>query len=509
MSNQSRFDTRELLSGNGGYFFNTDCLYPLGINRYQCDIRLSSCKEPLLAGTRGVLLLGSRAMDQWLPEHITKANTLHELRGSAYQLDPNVDVTYLASYLPQDAVDIIDHEKKLNILAAGALGGLADDKKTDDDSGVSEKRRHSTTFRANYRFWLKKDVEKLVRIIKSPINPGRLPAQTPTTYEIYPNASIVIDLLLCTKQSLLFFDMETTPDLRITCFAFGFGIDAVFVVPVVRHDYSLAYDNTTLARIFRALTIAIRDNTLIAHNGAGFDFFVLGVKYHIPIGKKVYDTMIAQHRIYPDIEKSLGHCTSLWTYEPYHKDEANFSFGSVEQAYKLWAYCGKDVSTMIRIYEAQQKHANTIPGLRESIDQANASIRPYLITTILGISYNVDRVIETMAENDRLLTQYLRMIKLLIGAECSKRIKPKSKTSVECLPMSNSQCTSYFHKEMGYKVQGYGKVRKDGSRAPSLAEKLMLKLRLQYNNPVIDLCLAYRQTAKESSSLKFTPLDWR
>jgi hypothetical protein len=57
---------------------------------------------------------------------------------------------------------------------------------------------------------------------------------------------------------------------------------------------------------------------------------------------------------------------------------------------------------------------------------------------------------------------------------------------------------------------GWGKESKvDGKRKPSLSKKAIYKLRLKFDNPVIDFIIAYRQLAKETSSLKFNPFTWR
>lgn len=501
MSNPSRFDNKRLLDANGGHYFSSECLGSK-TNRFQCDIRLTSNKQPLLTGTKCVLLLGEKALQEHMPEHIVKGNTLHELRGYAYDVN---GVAHVASYLPQDAMDPQNYEQRLN---EHLQVGQQDDVVAKTEEGAADKKRHAKTDRKNYKFWLKKDTQKALRLVYE--LDGRIPQEQESHYVIYPSADTIVDRLSRSSGSHLFFDMETNGfDRRITCFAFAFDLETVYVVPIVRHDYTLAYNPIDTARIFRALALAAKRNTLVAHNGAGFDFPILAIDYHIPIGRLVYDTMVAQHRIFPDIEKSLGHCVSLWTWEPYHKDEANFAFGSQQQWFRNLQYCGKDVSTMVRVLRAQLAYADTVPGMLASIEQANRSIRPYLITSLQGMRYNPKAIAELLTENDRLCTHYLRAIKLLIGPACAARIKPKSKTAVECMPTSNAQCTNYFHGELGYRIVGYGKKKKDGTKGPSLAEKHMLKLRLQYNNPVIDLCLAYRQVAKESTSLQFQPLFWR
>ncbi len=64
--------------------------------------------------------------------------------------------------------------------------------------------------------------------------------------------------------------------------------------------------------MLRALAVALRDNTVVIHN-ALFDLFVLAYRYGIPAPPNVYDTMLAHHRLFPEVEKSLGHCISLYT----------------------------------------------------------------------------------------------------------------------------------------------------------------------------------------------------
>lgn len=493
MSHPSRFDTDSLLTANGGYYFCTEVLYPLGITRYNCDIRLADSKsEPLLPNTKVVLLLGSRAMTLWLPPEIVKDNKLDNLRGSPYQLN---GIVYLCSYSPQDAVDRQAWESQLNPEMLDWLEQEVSRRQETDP--LSMKKRKGLTFRANYRFWLKKDVEKAIKILEKGI-----PEDEPTNYIIYPNSIVAVDALSSNRDAFLYFDMETDIQSgRITCFSFAYNLQSVYIVPVVLHDYSLAYSELALCQIFRALAIAISRNTLVAHNGAAFDFFMLAWKYRIPIGRRVYDTMIAAHRVFPMVEKSLGHQVSLWTYESYHKDEAQFAFGNREQAEALWRYCGKDVSSMIKVHKAITAYARTMPGLESSIDQAMQSIRPYLLTTLMGIPYVMEKVIETIAENDRLMTQYLRIIKWFIGEESYALIKKRSK---KALPGSNSQCCMYFHDMLEYKVMARSKKP---PKKPSLAEKPMFKLKLAYDNPVIDLILAYRKCQKETGTLKFVPWD--
>lgn len=495
MSNPSRFDRPgRILSANGGQFFDY-CLTP-AMSRHQCDIRLLNCNDPLREGTRCVLVLGEPAQKKYMGV----STTLNEQRGSPVILN---GIPYISSYLPQECVDFRQLESSRNpyLTNTTSLGadsqyfGSIDGEDTEVPS--DEKKHHGRTKHKNYSYWLNADVKKCQRICA---NPNVLHATPTTVYTIYPDANSVINWLSNVKGNKLFFDMETDANFNITCFAFGTDPSTVYVVPVIDHTYALAYEQTLLAQIFRSLAVAIRDNTIIAHNGSGFDYLILARNYKIPVGVNCCDTMLEHHRCATSVEKSLGHAISRWTYLPYHKDEGNFAYGNDRQAMQLWQYCGKDVSSMMHVHSGIHSHAATVPGLSESIDQTNASIRPYLISTLTGMSYSSEEMLLKIRDNDRYANAYMKLGRYLTGRE-------------RFLPTSPKDCVSYFHDQMDYPVLG-----KTPTGKPSLNEKIMLKLALAIKakakkdtgrddtaNPMIDLVLAYRGLIKESGSLGFVP----
>lgn len=485
LSNPSRFDvkTGSLLTGNGGTFFNGKCLFP-EYNRHQTDIRVKEDKSELLPNTKCLLLLGCPAMHSWLGN---VNHTLNEVRGTPLDYK---GIPTICSYLPQDSVDFKNHEKELNPLAAG----FEDEDFEEDEDDDTDEKKHGKTSWQHYGFWLKKDVERCKYILKNGL-PPRLNPQ----YIIYPREEEIISVLRNAKDQLLYFDCETDSNLNITCFSFAFNKDKIYVVPCLLPDYTWAYSN--LPQIYRALAIGIANNTIVAHNGSNFDFFVLAHKYRIAI-KKAIDTLLMMHRCYPEMEKSLGHGMSIWTWEQFHKDEGSGGYYNLEQAKKMWAYCGKDVFGMILIKEEIDKYALSRPGLTESIKQANESIRAYLTITLTGIRYDKELVDSITNENDRLMMQHIRMLEILIGKETLKTIRGKGQSS---MPGSNPQCVRYFHDMLGYPVVSRGKERQDGTRGASLGKKNMFKLRLKQNNPVIDVCIAYRETGKETGALRFDP----
>jgi hypothetical protein len=502
MSNPSRFDKQMLLSGQAGTWFNDTCLRP-EINRFQSHVldidAWNKLGRTFLDGTKVVLCCGPRAMKECMG---ILDNTLGQQRGAPIIKD---GIIFIATFNIQDTHDFKDFESYLNphlnggaqrydasgnAVAASSEDGNDD---TDEEAG-NEKSRHGVTNRANYRFWVTKDTKKAIRILKN----GYCPVTEPT-YNIYPNSQQIIHELTTTKSSTLYVDIETDTDFNITCFGYSFNdIPVINVVPLLRYNYTPAYSNN--GAILRALARAFRDNTTVAHNGAGFDFLVFPFKYHVAVDGLLYDTMIAVHRCFPEIEKSLGHSISLFTDLPFHKDEGIFEPHNEYQEQSLWKYNGKDVHAMREVHKGITEYAATVVGLPESIRQANESIRPYITTTLQGIRYRKDLLEEIVSINDRKLTQILRIINTLIGPESIKYVRGSSKSG---MPGSSTQCVRYFHDLMGYPVLQRSAITKK----PKLDEKSLLKLAIKHpDNPIIDLVLLYRGIAKETGSLGF--IEW-
>lgn len=482
LSNPSRFDKDALLSGAAGIKFNDECLAPNGVTRWHCEIRTSEDRRGLIDGTKCLLLLGDKAFADWVNPNYAKDYTLNEQRG--YPLStPYQNVQAICSYLPQEAFDLKDYESKLNPLlladAADTSNQAVDD---EDDSDV---KRHGRTSHSNYFFWLQRDAAKALAACRQ--------VPRPSSYDVTlaPSSNEIIKLLSETHSTSLYLDIETDiSDRNLLCVGFSFGEadsgNRVYVVPFLRWNYIIAYND--YAAILRAFSIALRRNTIICHN-AMFDLGILAHKYSLPFGSAIYDTMLAQHRCFPEAEKSLGHALSCWPsiWEPFHKDEGVFPPRNPDQEKQLWNYNAKDVWAMKLIKRAQQEYAQNDLGLQASIGQANRMIRPYIISMLQGMRFRNDIRTKTLNENDRLMTHYLRALRILVGREL--------------LPTSPQQCAKYLFQELEYPVQ-----YKTDKGNPSTGDKAIQKLKLKFpNNAVLDFILAYRERAKESGQLKFKP----
>jgi 3'-5' exonuclease len=503
LSNPSRFDKEykpgigNLLSATGGTLFG-EILQP-ELNSMMCDVRVMEDKSPWLEGTKCILLLGEHAMHEYALD--TRGNTLNEMRGSLLSVG---GIPAIASYPPQDAADMKNYEKTHNELSKDYEGD--DEVSVGDEDDEGDVKRFSPTKRSNYAFWLKKDIEKCKRILQNGVQFRGVASSDNNqrdilpTYYIYPTADEVVHILTTTKNTHFYFDMETDyEEQNLLCFAFSFDGINIYSVPILNNDYRPAYTN--YHHILRALAIAIRDNIIVAHNGACFDFFVLAFKYHIPV-YRCYDTMLAQHRCFPSVEKSLGHCVSLWTWERFHKDNNPGCYLTREHMSNMLKYCAKDVYTMYLVKQGIDKYAKTIPGLEASIKCAQDSIVPYLLMSLQGIAFDEQARKAITDENDKLMMQYIRMMNLLIGDKGLVEMKDHIKSFKGNFTGGNKQACAYFHNLLEYPVL----FRSPQSGLPSLGKKIMYRLAMKYpENAVIPIILKYRKVQKETSALKFIP----
>ncbi len=81
-----------------------------------------------------------------------------------------------------------------------------------------------------------------------------------------------------------------------------------------------------------------------------------------------WDTMVAQHVMWPELPRSLKYLTSIYTREPYYKDEGKEALSEDKKVWgtktdrdKLWRYNMKDCCVTREIQEAQEKEIREGP----------------------------------------------------------------------------------------------------------------------------------------------------
>ena len=154
----------------------------------------------------------------------------------------------------------------------------------------------------------------------------------------------------------------------------------------------------TLSRFAASRTPKIFHNALFdcLHNAA----------YYKIINNNIFcDTMIAQHAAYPTLPKSLAFCASLYTTEPYWKDEGRSLFDELKRGRQIdwdsmYTYNGKDCCLTYEIYEVlmeEIKDWSTEPAYKLMM----SLIQPCLFAMIRGTKISMYKLDQFKQQNEK------------------------------------------------------------------------------------------------------------
>ena len=445
LSEPSRHDKLGLLSGWAGSVFNN---FLLPLNRTSVDIRDLSVVEPLLKGTKVILALGERYL-----KLLSKDYSLNKLRGSIIYIN---DIVVIPTFSPQDALDRQNYE---------------DEDEVETEEGNT--KEFTRTKRKNWRWWLSQDIRKAVLFIY-----GKTPAVRSYSPVFCPSIAQLTPVLSSTTKENLYLDIETDKNLNHTCI--GLSTDSttdVFVVPVKKFDGGLWYEEREMLAFIKLLCLATRNKTVVGHN-LSFDLFVNYLRWRLPFPKTVFDTMLVWHRLYPELEKSLGHLISYFLFEPHHKGDSDFDPKTYEGSVKLWSYNAKDVGRMKQFYPLLATLVDKEKSTA-SVANVNRMLRPYLTMSAFGASLDTVKLEDSFKEFDDKRSVLCKVLNTVVGKELN--------------PSSPKQVGEYLYGELGLEEPEEDKT----------AENTLLTHALKKPAPSLKLIISIRGIRKSIGSLKF------
>jgi uracil-DNA glycosylase family 4 len=192
---------------------------------------------------------------------------------------------------------------------------------------------------------------------------GWVPPERRFTY--YETArEIIIALERVEKLGLrgdpLGFDIEGTVYSGVTCLSFAYTPNDAVLVPFInragKHLWTVEEEIELWTVISRILW---DDRICIIGQNLAYEKFVLAWCYDIEV-RNCGDTMFAQFILLCEFPKGLGFLNSLWTTEPYYKDER---VGTGDAEY--YAYNVKDSGTTLEIYQKQMEIISANPKFLE------------------------------------------------------------------------------------------------------------------------------------------------
>jgi uracil-DNA glycosylase family 4 len=245
---------------------------------------------------------------------------------------------------------------------------------------------------------------------------------------------VVCFLGRCKEQKEIAFDIEVMRE-EVSCISIAISPSDVISIPFVSNgsDY---FTPDQEADIWRRIGGLLEDIgiTKVGQNLA-FDNTFIFAKYGIHV-KNIKDTMIGQAILYPDFPKGLDFITSMYTKEPYYKDEGKkwFKFGGSEEDF--WVYNAKDSAVCTEsmpIIEAELVVANNL----DAVEWQTKLVEPLTYMQIRGI--NVDSK-GMQGESKRVEGEIARLTELL-----------QATTGYAINPGSSQQVQKYFYDIKGEK----------------------------------------------------------
>ncbi len=256
----------------------------------------------------------------------------------------------------------------------------------------------------------------------------------------------------------LSFDIETNRRNIITTISFANSSTEAYSFILSLNDNSIP--------LWRGIAkiLANPDIKKIAQNGS-FDIFHLA-DYHIPIVNYYWDTMVAQHIIYPELRKSLEVLASIYTLHPYWKNTARND---------MYNYNMLDSTVTFEIYERQKEIIMLNSEIKKAFFMEMDVLQPALFMSYKGVK--IDKVISDRALKSA--EEEIKKLSVIISKLCG-----------DINVNSPKQLMDYF-----YNVQGYKTIISRNTGKPTIDGKALNKLALR-GAPEAEIILKYRRKKK-------------
>ena len=255
----------------------------------------------------------------------------------------------------------------------------------------------------------------------------------------------------------------------------------------------------------------------VAQNGF-FDHSYLMRFNGIEVNNYIYDTMVAQHVSYAEQPKGIDTLASVYTDEPYWKDEGkNWSATDAEDVQRFLEYNGKDCCVGLEIWQAMESHELTKFNRREVHDfimkQAPAYSRMMYSGMLLDRN-EVNRLRTEYEESFRTMQRQLdeavmrhlmdviekaqEQNKPAIAARLTafiKKIAPGVNTDQGALNVNSSKILKeYLYEIRGFKVKTAKNSK--GKKVPTVREKALKELYMETGDPFLLTIVKIRQKRK-------------
>lgn len=182
-------------------------------------------------------------------------------------------------------------------------------------------------------------------------------------------------------------DIETQWYKNISCIGFSYDKSSALCVPFVAEGGQYWSDSQEAE--IRGYVDDILRNPNIEKYGQNFHFDWCYLKRDgFIVNNYAFDTRVAQHCIAPELPADLGFLTSIYTNEPYYKDEGK-DWRKVKDFNRYFTYNCKDAAVTREIVDAMKSEIVSF-GHKETFDFEMSLIPEFVDSTLKGMKYDVE-----------------------------------------------------------------------------------------------------------------------
>jgi len=225
----------------------------------------------------------------------------------------------------------------------------------------------------------------------------------------------VIKLEKLKKAPSVSVDIETLPSSSgpmVWCIGFSPSPEEAFVIPIIENlkfKWSL-HEEVIIWRKISELFLS--SNKKIFQNGS-YDLSILGRYYGLRLADNTYeDTMLLHQMTYPYMRKGLDFLASVYTWEPYYKDEGKVHDGRRASDKAEFIYNGKDCGVTREILPVINRDAREL-GTRGNYDRTLYAFPPNLYRQLRGVKINLKKKAELARQFSERSTQAQQTVNLL------------------------------------------------------------------------------------------------
>ena len=320
-----------------------------------------------------------------------------------------------------------------------------------------------------YTYYMAYDFQKLAKEYEYP--EMRVPSRN---LIIEPSFQQSMDYInVCMESERVAFDIETTrtkryerfQDWEISCLSLSYDPSHAICIPFLdksRNDYFIPPQEESIWVALRMLLTSPRV-TKVLQNGM-FDASFIAKKYSTPENPfyiyPMEDTMVAQGILTPGFQKDLGFLCSLYTDEPYYKDDSK-QHKLFDGSRKFWEYSCKDAAVLLEILPKQLELLHRQKNY-DTYKTATKLMQVLLRMQTRGMAVDIPGLKRASKE--------LELKIMLLQEDLNKIAGPYIEENGELNPNSPKQLKEYFFVHKGAPpILRHGKLTTDEGAMKKLA----------------------------------------